>query len=211
MQYVKNLGELLKALEEGKKNTGGDIPVLFISALLSKYVEDELTYKINVNLITSRFNGLISWRGVYEDLSFNMSPEEFNGQDEFLEKLFIMLKGEDPEPKAIFKHIPKLNDVIEDIKNTIGKTFTGYKGGDFYMDENTLVHMDRYSEYTSPSRNVTYVDWYNFNHEGKEHQLCLIFAVDENIDYDDQDISNSLYKNSRDLLDKVLRQNKDEE
>lgn len=40
---------------------------------------------------------------------------------------------------------PKTNvtigEMIEELSNSIGKTFTGWKGGEFDMDENTDIHL----------------------------------------------------------------------
>lgn len=35
------------------------------------------------------------------------------------------------------------------LKGVIGKTFTGYKGGSYTMDENTQVYVDNYGEYSN--------------------------------------------------------------
>ena len=63
-----------------------------------------------------------SWRGIYSELALNHSSEG--------------------EPMAC-------GDFVSMLEEADGKTFTGYKGGDYKMDGNTDVWMDNYGEYTS--------------------------------------------------------------
>lgn len=60
-------------------------------------------------------NDSMSYRGYYEDISFEPGPNEISAK-EFL---------------------ASVNDVI-------GKSFTGYKGGQYVMDENTPVWIAHY-------------------------------------------------------------------
>lgn len=53
-----------------------------------------------------------SWRGNYSELAFEPKPN--------------MTVGE----------------MLEEAKGAVGKTFTGWKGGEFKMDEYTSVHVD---------------------------------------------------------------------
>jgi hypothetical protein len=57
-----------------------------------------------------------SWRGIYEELSFE--PTENT----------------------------KVSDMLAEAKSAIGKSFVGYKGGDFVMDEETRVHFSNYGD-----------------------------------------------------------------
>lgn len=61
-----------------------------------------------------------SWRGVYEDLML-----EYDVLDE--NKLLAV------------------SDWIEKAKECLGKTFTGYKGGDFTMGKNTILWVSQYA------------------------------------------------------------------
>lgn len=64
---------------------------------------------------------LCSWRGIYRELAI---------QFEF-------------DPPADGEQTT-VEDVLEEFKSAIGKTFTGYKGGDFVMGKNTPVWVARY-------------------------------------------------------------------
>ena len=76
---------------------------------------------------------LDSWRGSYDELALGYSETE--------------------------KDI-KVSELIKTLKEAIGKTFTGYKGGDFVMGKNTPVWVSNYGE--SPSTGIIGVkdlDW----------------------------------------------------
>lgn len=61
---------------------------------------------------------LISWRGSYSELSLDSCI--------------------DGKPV-------KVSELLKDCRDAIGKTFGGYKGGDFQMNADTLVYADEYS------------------------------------------------------------------
>ena len=63
-----------------------------------------------------RPGGLMSYRGLYERLALG-----FDGENEV-----------------------KVSDLLAECRTAIGKTFTGYKGGDYVMDRDTLVHVANY-------------------------------------------------------------------
>ena len=65
---------------------------------------------------------LDSWRGAYKELAFDFC----HGHGK-----------EKPMPISEFLRV---------LKDTIGQTFTGYKGGDFTMDESTPVWVANYGE-----------------------------------------------------------------
>lgn len=69
------------------------------------------------------FNGFVptsldSWRGIYAEISFHY---------------------EQVEPKTV-------SQIIEMVKEAIGKTYEGYKGGDFTMSRQTPVWVANYGE-----------------------------------------------------------------
>lgn len=71
--------------------------------------------------------GLSSWRGVYSHLAVNYS---FNGYG-----YMVGYKKEDGstfDPKP-----PTVNEFLSMLKEAIGKTYTGWKGGDFEMGNKT--------------------------------------------------------------------------
>ena len=72
-----------------------------------------------------RPTNLDSWRGIYAELALGYSETE--------------------------KDIT-VNELIKILKEAIGKTYTGYKGGDFVMGKNTPIWVSNYSE--SPSTGI---------------------------------------------------------
>ena len=62
-------------------------------------------------------SGVDSYRGYYSDLAIEPSNEKIN-----VEKFLVILRG------------------------SLGKTFMGYKGGDFIMEENTPLWMANYGD-----------------------------------------------------------------
>ena len=62
-----------------------------------------------------------SYRGYYEDLALGYT-DEYQKEDTTVEALLKILE------------------------EAVGKTYTGYKGGDFYMDENTALWVANHSE-----------------------------------------------------------------
>ena len=81
---------------------------------------------------------LDSWRGIYSELALGFSCEETP---------------------------PTLDHFIETLKNAVGATFTGYKGGEYVMSENTPVWVANYGN----SGNTAIVDVV-----GDAHQVILI-------------------------------------
>lgn len=68
---------------------------------------------------------LDSWRGVYAHLALGYGQRK----DEYF----------DPSPTVA--------DLLADAKSAVGKTFQGYKGGDFTMDRSTPVWISNVGEY----------------------------------------------------------------
>jgi hypothetical protein len=64
---------------------------------------------------------LHSWRGSYSELAlgYEFSGYDRNSEDHFVEKT--------------------VNALLKELKEAIGKSFYGWKGGEFVMDENTPV------------------------------------------------------------------------
>ena len=65
--------------------------------------------------------GVHSYRGYYEDLAIGYG-------------------------KANYKDDPKVADVVRWLGDALGKTFQGYKGGEYTMSENTAVWVADYGE-----------------------------------------------------------------
>lgn len=68
---------------------------------------------------------LDSWRGSYDELALGFG-----------------LVGYTPGDYKGFDDAPKLSAVLKELKDALGKTYTGWKGGDFTMTKNTPVWVD---------------------------------------------------------------------
>lgn len=66
--------------------------------------------------------GVHSWRGIYADLAIGYDDEQ--------------------EPMTVAT-------LLEKLRSAIGKTFTGWKGGEYVMDWRTPVHVDNPSRCTN--------------------------------------------------------------
>ena len=78
------------------------------------------------NQVRFDFGGLVprqldSWRGVYAELALGYDDQ--------------------------WRNPVTVAELLVELRSAIGKTFTGYKGGDFKMDEGTKVWADNYGEY----------------------------------------------------------------
>lgn len=91
-----------------------------------------------IDLMDKRPKGIDSWRGSYCELaiqtetfgSYNTDEVEWKSKDGSYESY---------KQKSIGKENPTVQGWIDVLKEAIGKTFTGYKGGDFLMGKNTPV------------------------------------------------------------------------
>ena len=62
-----------------------------------------------------------------------------------------------------------VKELLEKAKEANGKTYTGYKGGDFTMDLHTPIHIAEYGSST----------YYYQGKENDEYQLCKLIGVKE--------------------------------
>lgn len=83
-----------------------------------KLVRDKSAY-VRFNFGYMRPKQIESWRGSYSELAIGYSEDG----------------GEE-----------SVKDFIERLKKCIGKTYCGYKGGDFYMTENTPIWVANHGE-----------------------------------------------------------------
>ena len=95
-----------------------------------------------IDLMDKRPKGIDSWRGIYAELA--IQTEDFGSyQTEEVEHTFgdgnVFHKH-----KSIGKENPTVAEWIDVLKEAVGKTFTGYKGGDFTMGKGTPVYLAEY-------------------------------------------------------------------
>lgn len=91
---------------------------------LTKYPEDWQVFIEPFGLIPT---GFASYRGYYSDLALDFTTK-YDADD--------------------FTDIDTVGELLKEAKACIGKTFTGYKGGDFTMDETTPLWVSDYGRVT---------------------------------------------------------------
>lgn len=101
---------------------GEAIAILENSELEYTNHEDKVSDKhVRFDFGYMRPEGLSSWRGIYAELAIGYSEESV----EVTAKEFL-----------------------EELKESVGKSYTGYKGGDFVMGKATPLHVDNYGHCT---------------------------------------------------------------
>jgi hypothetical protein len=92
---------------------------------IKKKYNDEANVRFDFG--SAIFTGLSSWRGSYSELATNYS---FNGYGD--------IKGYKKELSSTFEPKPlTVNKFLVMLKEAVGKTYQGWKGGDFVMGKNT--------------------------------------------------------------------------
>ncbi len=100
-----------------------DSPQLSLGELIERLeaIETEDDCSVRFDFGYFRPSELMSWRGVYAELAVGFTD-----------------KGDYKDPQ--------LSKFITELKGAIGKTYTGYKGGDFFMSKSTPVWVANYGE-----------------------------------------------------------------
>ena len=109
------LGELIARLEQIAGNQQ--------EAVKAKYGEEA---RVTFDFEYAYPTGLSSWRGSYDEIALNFSFVGY-GLDGYSK-----VEGFNHEE-------PTVREFLAMLKAAIGKTYTGWKGGDFVMGENTRV------------------------------------------------------------------------
>ncbi len=105
---------------------------------IGKLVEElkSLPYSAHVvSTMGTSIGGLRSYRGYYERLAIDPTWDE--DEDERAEDVIYTINV--PDPCTVGDLIDALGRATED------DPFYGYKGGEFFMNDGTLVHMAEYS------------------------------------------------------------------
>lgn len=89
-----------------------------------------------IDIMDKRPKGIASWRGSYCELAIQTEDfGNYNGDKVTYKSEY----GDSYEDINIGKENPTVAEWIDVLKEAIGKTFVGYKGGDFLMSKNTPV------------------------------------------------------------------------
>jgi hypothetical protein len=116
-----------------------------------------------IDLMDKRPKGIDSWRGIYAELaiqtetfgSYNTDKIEWESKDgEY--KSYVQ--------KEIGKENPTVAEWIDVLKEAVGKTFTGYKGGNFTMGKGTPVYLAENGEasFKTDDKEIDEKDYSNY-------------------------------------------------
>lgn len=121
---VDDLHRAAKAMRDARFS---ESPQLTLGELIDALKEIPTKWGSDKQDVTVEFDfeyavptGLDSWRGSYSELAINF---DFLGYEKFDEKTTDM----------------KLKDFIKMLEGAVGKTYTGWKGGDFTMSRETPI------------------------------------------------------------------------
>ena len=142
-----DLETILKNAVQAKRNEElKNSPQLLLGEMILKLegVKDK-SKPLYIDLLGKRPMGIDSWRGSYCELAIQTeSFGDFNTDK-------IAWESEDGQyksykPQKIGKENPTVEEWLKVLKEAVGKTFTGYKGGDFLMGKNTPVWLAEYGD-----------------------------------------------------------------
>lgn len=175
---------LTNAVQSARQEELKNSPQLLLGELILKLeaVKDK-NKPLYIDLMDKKPMGLDSWRGSYCELA--IQTEDFGSYQGEIEKDYGSFQTH--ESIEIGKKNPIVQEWIDVLKKAIGKTFTGYKGGDFVMGKNTPVWLAEYSnssfklddkpideENYSNYKNVYFVDV-----EEKDSRVYLVTKIED--------------------------------
>lgn len=119
---LDNATEHMRAevMKTSRQLTLGEL-IIKLEAIPIKVGDDEQEVRFDFGSFYP--NGLMSWRGSYRELAIDYSD-----------------KWDDNNKP------PKLSQFIKELKEAIGKTYEGYKGGDFIMGKTTPIWVAHYGD-----------------------------------------------------------------
>jgi hypothetical protein len=121
---------LESAVKKMREASFADSPQLTLGELLALLKDIPTEWGTNKEPVAVEFDfgtayptGFSSWRGSYAEIATNY---DLSGYDDF-------------GRKDVMFNNKKLKDFVKELEETIGKTFTGWKGGEFTMSADTPV------------------------------------------------------------------------
>jgi len=135
---------ITNAVQAGRQEELKNSPQLLLGELILKLETVKSKNKpLFIDILDKIPKGIDSWRGSYCELA--IQTENFgNYNTEEVEWTSDNGDYKSYKQKQIGKENPTVKEWIEVLKEAIGKTFTGYKGGDFLMSKNTPVWLAEY-------------------------------------------------------------------
>lgn len=106
------------------RNVGRDVGQLTLGELIDKLEAAPKESQIQFDFCHCVTCGVDSYRGFYEQLAIGWAPQ---GSGRW----------------------PNVADFLPSLRDAVGKTFTGYKGGEYRMDRGTPVWVSNYGETSS--------------------------------------------------------------
>lgn len=124
MEIQEYLEAATKKMREASFANSSQLTLGELLALLEKipteYGSDKSPVSIEFDFGSAYPTGFSSWRGAYAEVAINYQLSGYDGND-------VQFDSKD------------LKDFVTELRETIGKTFTGWKGGDFTMTADTPV------------------------------------------------------------------------
>ena len=181
LQTMLNNAVAAKRQEELKNS-----PQLLLGEIILKLeAVNNKKLPLYIDLMDKKPMGIDSWRGSYDELA--IQTESFGSyQTEVVEHEFS-------DGEKFYKHKsfgcenPTVEQWNEVLKEAVGKTFTGYKGGDFLMSKNTPVWLaeNGASSFKIDDKKLDEENWSNYKSvffvdvEEKEDKVYLITKIQE--------------------------------
>lgn len=97
-----------------------------VSPTFTDHKGEEKDKRVVFNFEYLHPTGLLSWRGLYRELAISFEPQRHGGDDTWSDEA------------------PSVREFIAALKRAIGRTYEGYKGGDFVMGKTTPVWVANY-------------------------------------------------------------------
>ena len=147
------LGELILKLE----TMDGELPVYF----------DNKKY---------RPTSIGSWRGSYDELSINYKGSDEVNSDKLEEEIDMGKYGKEYIYEPFDTTLPKdvkVKHLLQMLKSIIGKTMTGYKGGNFLIGKSTPLWVSKYGGSKGYRTNKNYDSQAIVDVEKKEEKAIL--------------------------------------
>lgn len=155
---------LNNAVDAGRQQELANSPQLLLGEMILKLESiSDKSKPLYIDLMNKRPMGLDSWRGIYKELAIQTKSLGSYNTDQ--------VEKENPEygitiwkKKEIGKENPTVGEWIGVLKESIGKTFNGYKGGEFTMSKNTPVWLAECGNisFNTDGKDIDEKNWSNY-------------------------------------------------
>ncbi|MFW5962624.1 MAG: hypothetical protein ACOCQR_03310 [bacterium] len=167
------LKNAIKADRQEKLKTS---PQLTLSELILKLETMDEGLPVYFDNKKYRPTSIGSWRGSYDELSINYEGSDEVNSDKVEEEIDMREYGKKCIYVPFYTTLPKdvrVKDLLQMLKSIIGKTMTGYKGGDFLIGKSTPLWVSKYGESGGYRTNKEYDKQAIIDVEKKEESVRL--------------------------------------